>query len=238
MDNSAAHSPKAKAGEKKTPYMKFHDFLRKYRVFVLCAFGAAMLALVGVAVVTAISDATVKAATASMEKLDADYSAYQAEQDQAKKADLQKSFLASIDGVVKKWPHSFAALRAQGYRAKIEEAKKDWASAEKDWLAIADGSPDSYLAPVALQAAASAAEEQGAPDRATADYRKLVDKYGDKSIGIPHAYFSLGRLAEQAKDYAAAMTAYQKVVSTWPDGDWTKLSTDRILFLKSQGLSK
>jgi tetratricopeptide (TPR) repeat protein len=238
MDNSTAHSPKAKAGEKKTPYMKFHDFLRKYRVLVLCFFGAAMLALIGVAVVTAISDAAVKAATAGMEKLDADYSAYEAEQDQAKKTDLQKAVLVSIDEVVKKWPRRFAALRAQAYRAKIEESKKDWASAEKDWLAVAADSPESYLAPVALQAAATAAEEQGAPDRATADYKKLVDKYGDKAIGIPHAYFSLGRLAEQSKDYAAAMTAYQKVVSTWPDGDWTKLSTDRILFLKSQGLSK
>jgi len=237
MDNSA-HSPKAKAVEKKTPYMKFHDFLRKYRVFVLGIFGAAMLALIGIAVATAISDAAVKAATASMEKLDASYSAYEAEQDQAKKADLEKALLISIDSVIKKWPHRFAALRAQGYRAKIEEAKKDWASSEQDWLALAAAAPDAYLAPVALQGAATAAEEQGASDRAAADYRKLVDKYGDKTIGIPHAYFALGRLAEQSKDYPAAMTSYQKVVSTWPDGDWTKLATDRIIFLKSQGLSK
>jgi tetratricopeptide (TPR) repeat protein len=237
MDNSA-RSPKAKSGEKKTPYMKFHDFLRKYRVLVLGVFGAAMLALIGVAVGTGISDAAVNAATSSLEKLDADYAVLGAEQDQAKKADLEKVFLASIDGVIKKWPHRFAALRAQAYKAKIEETKKDWAGSEKDWLAIADSSPDSYLAPVALQAAAAAAEEQGAPDRASAYYKKLVDKYGDKTIGIPHAYFALGRLAEQSKDYAAAMTAYQKVVSTWPDGDWTKLATDRIIFLKSQGLSK
>ncbi len=237
MDNPA-RSPKAKAPEKKTPYMKFHDFLRKYRVFVLGAFAAAMLALIGVAIGTAISDAAVKAATAGLERLDTDYSAYQSEQDAAKKAELEKALLASIDGLVKKWPHRYAALRAQSYKAKIEEAKKDWASAEKDWLAIAADSPDSYLAPVALQAAASAAEEQGATDRAIADYKKVTEKYGDKTIGIPHAYFSLGRLAEQSKDYAAAMAAYQKLTSTWPDGDWTKLATDRILFLKSQGLSK
>jgi tetratricopeptide (TPR) repeat protein len=236
MDNPA-HSPKAKAGEKKTPYMKFHDFLRKYRVIVLGVFGAAMLALIGVAIGTMISDA-VKAATTSMEKLDSEYAAYESEQDQAKKAELEKTFLASVDGVIRKWPHRFAALRAQAYKAKIAESKKDWPAAEKDWLAVAAAAPDAYLAPVALQGAALAAEEQGAHDRAAANYKTLVDKYGDKTIGIPHAYFSLGRLAEQAKDYAAAMTAYQKVVSTWPDGDWTKLATDRIIFLKSRGLSK
>jgi tetratricopeptide (TPR) repeat protein len=236
--DSPARSPKAKAGEKKTPYTKFADFLRKYRVFVIGAFVAAMLALVGIAAATMLSDQAVKASTSGMEKLDADYASYSAEQDQAKKAELEKGFIAYADSLIKKWPRRFASLRALTYKARIEESKKDWASAEKDWLAIAGSAPDSYLAPVALQGAARDAEEQGAPDRATADYRKLVDKYGDKAIGIPHAYFALGRLAEQSKDYAAAMTAYQKVASTWPDEDWTKLATDRIIFLKSHGLSK
>jgi TolA-binding protein len=101
-----------------------------------------------------------------------------------------------------------------------------------------DAAPNSYIAPVALQGAANAADEQGASDRATADYRKFVDRYSDKTIGIPHAYFAIGRLAEQSKDYAAANTAYQKIIATWPDGDWTKLATDRIISLKSQGLLK
>jgi tetratricopeptide (TPR) repeat protein len=236
--DSPARSPKAKATEKKTPYTRFADFLRKYRVYVLAVFGAGLLALIGVAVGTMLSDAAVKASTASMEKLDAAFASYSTEQDQTKRADLEKAFLASADDVIKRWPHRFASQRAQVYRAKIEESKKDWASAEKDWLALAAAAPDSYLAPVALESAALAAEEQGAPDRAIADYRKLVDKYGDKTIGIPHAYFAIGRLSEQSKDYAAATTAYQKVVSTWPDGDWTKLATDRILFMKSHGLSK
>jgi tetratricopeptide (TPR) repeat protein len=235
MDNPA-RSPKAK--EKKTIYVKFSDFLRKYRILVLALFGAALLALIGIAVGTALSDASLKASTSSMEKLDADYAAYSTEQDQTKKTDLEKAFLVSADNVIKQWPRRFASQRAMVYKAKIEESKKDWVSAEKDWLALASASPNSYLAPVALQGAALAAEEQGAADRAMADYRKLVDKYSDKTIGIPHAYFSIGRLAEQSKDYAAAMTAYQKIVSAWPDGDWTKLATDRILFLKSHGLSK
>jgi tetratricopeptide (TPR) repeat protein len=236
--DASARPPKVKSSEKKTLYVKLSDFLRKYRVIVLIIFGAALVAVIGVAVGTAIKDSQLKASTASLEKLDADYSAYSSEQDQAKKADLEKSFISLADQLIKKWPGRYVDQKALAYKAKIEESKKDWAAAEKDWLGIVDSTPDSYLAPVALQSAATAAEEQGVVDRAIADYRKLVDKYSDKAIGMPHAYFSLGRLSEQSKDYAAALVAYQKVASSWPESDWTKLATDRILFMKSSGLTK
>jgi tetratricopeptide (TPR) repeat protein len=236
--DASPRSPKAKSSEKKTLYVKFSDFLRKYRAIVLIVFGAAVLAVLGVAAGTMIKDARLKASTSSLEKLDADYSTYASEQDQAKKAELEKSLVASAEALAKKWKGDYAGQKALVYKAKIAESKKDWAEVEKNYLAVASDNPDSYLAPVALQGAAGAAEEQGAVDRALADYRKLVDKYGDKAIGIPHAYFSLGRLSEQSKDYAAALVAYQKIVSTWPESDWTKLATDRILFLKSSGLTK
>jgi len=238
MDNPA-RSSKAKAEEnKKTFYVKFADFLRKYRYAVLALFGAAILAVVGVAVGTAIKDSAVKASTARLEKLDADFAAYSSEQDAAKKDALEKALLASADDIARRGPRLYAAQKAMVYKAKIEESKKDWTEAEKDWLAIASAVPESYLAPVALQGAAVDAEELGSVDRATADYKRLIDKYSANAIGIPHAYFALGRLAEQQKDYAAAMASYQKIVSSWPDDDWTKLATDRIIFLKSRGLAK
>jgi tetratricopeptide (TPR) repeat protein len=231
-------SPRAKPAEKKTAYTRFANFLRKYRIAVLSVFGAAILALIAIAAFTFASDHALKSATAAMEKMEADYAAYDGEKDQAKKAELEKALLESADSVAKKWKSRFAAQRALSYKARIAETKKDWAEAEKDWLAVADAAPASYIAPVALRAAARAAEEQGAADRALAGYRKLVDKYASDAIGIPHAYFSIGRLSEGAKDYAGALTAYQKVVSTWPDSDWTKLATDRIISMKSQGLTK
>lgn len=237
--DSTANSPKARPSEKKkTPYVKFAEFLRKYRVPVLAVFGAAILAVLAIAVGTAIKDSAVKASTTRLEKLDADFAAYSGEQDATKKAALEKALIASIEETVKKGSRQYAGQKALAYKARIEETNKDWAAAEKDWLAIAAAAPDSYLAPVALQGAAVAAEELGAPDRATADYKKLIDKYGKASVGIAHAHFALGRIAEQAKDYASAMVSYQKIVSTWPASDWTKLATDRIIFMKSHGLSK
>jgi tetratricopeptide (TPR) repeat protein len=194
--------------------------------------------VLGVGIGTAIIDSAVTASTTRLEKLETDYQLYSNEQDTVKKADLEKALLVSVDAIVKKGPHLFAAQKALIYKAKIEETKNDWSSAEKDWLAIAAAVPNSYLAPIALQGAAVDAEELDANDRAIADYQKLIDKYGSKAIGIPHAYFALGRIAEQSKDYASALVSYQKIVSTWPDDDWTKLATDRIIFIKSHGLSK
>ncbi len=237
--DSPARPPKAKPEEKKkTPYLMFADFLRKYRVPVLVVFAVAVLVVLGVLVGTMIHDSAVNASTTRLEKLDADFSAYSGEQDQAKKAELEKVLVASADDIIRRGARLFAAQKAIMYKARISESNKDWASAEKDWLAILAAAPDSYLAPVALQGAAVAAEEQGSADRAVADYKKLIDKYGKASVGIPHAYFALGRLAEQSKDNASALSSYQKIVSAWPDSDWTKLATDRIIFLKSHGLAK
>ena len=235
---ASPRTSKAANAEKKTPYVILSDFLRKYRLAVIGLFGAAVLAVIVVAVVTAISESQIAASAAVSEKLDTDYATYEAESDQAKKADLEKSFIAEADSAIKAWPRRFASLRAYSYEAKIAAAKSDWATAEKDWLAIETSAPASFLAPVALQQAAVAAEEGGAPDRALADYKRFVDKYAKTSIGLPHAYFAIGRLSEATKDYASALAAYQKIDATWPDSDWTKLAMDRIIFLKSQGLQK
>jgi TolA-binding protein len=122
--------------------------------------------------------------------------------------------------------------------ARIAETDKDWAAAEKNWLSIYDHFPKTYLAPIALQNAAVAAEERGANDAAIAHYKLVIDKYSGKTVGIPHALFAVGRLSEESKDYPAAATSYAKLLSTYPDDDWTKLAKDRIIFLKTRGLSK
>lgn len=238
MENLERSSKPKPPEKKKTPYARFGDFLRKYRLPVLIVFGLALVVVFGVAAGTAITDASVKASTARLEKLDADYLLYTNEQDVAKKADTGKSLLASIDVIIKKGPRLFAAQKALVYRAKIEESNEDWSSAEKDWQTIVNIAPDSYLAPTALQGVAAAAEEQGASDRATTAYKQLIDKYPNKTAGIQHAYFALGRLAEQSNDFPAALVSYKKITSDWPDSDWTKLASDRIIFMKAHGQSK
>ena len=99
-------------------------------------------------------------------------------------------------------------------------------------MAIYEHFPKTYLAPIALQNAAVAAEERGAPDAAIAHYQAVVEKYTGKTVGIPHALFSIGRLSEASKDYAAAIASYEKLLSLYADDDWTKLAKDRIIILK------
>ncbi|HTX71759.1 MAG TPA: tetratricopeptide repeat protein [Rectinemataceae bacterium] len=238
--DTASRSPKAKAAAEEKKHISHHvaDFLRKYRVVLLGILAAVVLVIIGVAVWTAISDSRAKSSTLAIEKAEDAFSAYQAESDQTKKPELEKQLLASLDSVIKSWPHLYAAQKAYTIEAKLAEDKKDWEGAEKAWLAASLVLPTDFLAPLALQSAATAAEERGASDKAAEYYKRLVDKYNGSSIGIPHAFFALGRISEEAKDYGSAVGYYEKIVAGYPDDDWTKLAKDRILFLKSQGLLK
>jgi len=235
--SNAARPQKAQENDKKSLSQKISDFLRKYRVIAISVLGAIVVAVVALALWTWIHGAAVKASTAKLEKVEGDIAALASEQDAAKKAELDKSVAAGLDELIAKWPHLFAGVRAHALKARRAADAKDWAVAEKEWLAAAQAGSRSYLAPIALEGAAVAAEERGAPDKAAEYYKRFVEKY-PVAAGVAHAYFSLGRLAEDSKDYAAAIGHYEKVVSSFPDDDWTKLSKDRILFLKSRGLAK
>jgi tetratricopeptide (TPR) repeat protein len=235
--SNASRSPKGQDQEKSSLSLKISDFLRKYRIVLLAVLGAAVLAIVVVALWSTIHGSAVKASTAKIEKLDDDIAAYSAEQDQAKKAELEKAIASGLDEVIGKWPRLYAGQRAHAMKARLAAEKKDWAASEKEWLETAGVSPSSYLAPVALQGAAVAAEERGAPEKAVEYYKRLVGEY-PKAAGVAHAYFALGRLAEDSKDYSAAVVHYEKVVASFPNDDWTKLAKDRILSLKSRGLAK
>jgi tetratricopeptide (TPR) repeat protein len=236
--DSAPRSPKAQAEEKKTFAHRVADFLRKHRKALIVALGVALAAVIGVSVWTTVQAAAVRNSSARVEKLADDFLAYRGEQDQAKKTDLEKALAASAEEIVKKWPRLLASQRARAVTARVLEDKKDWSGAEKEWLAAVDALPKSYFAPIALQRAAACAEERDAPEKAVEYYNRVVDKYASETVGVPHAYFALGRLAEQAKDYTGAFVYYQKVVSVFPEDDWTKLAKDRILSLKSRGLAK
>jgi len=238
--DSASRSSKAKAAaeEKNRVTNLVSDFLRKYRVILLGVLAAVVLAVIVVAIWTAISEGQAKTATIGIEKAEDALAAYQGEQDQSKKADLEKNLLASLDKVISSWPRLYAAQKAHTIKAQLDADKKDWEGAEKEWLAASTILPNDFLAPLALQGAATAAEERGANDKAAEYYKRLIDKYTNKSVGIPHAFFALGRISEESKDYAAAASYYEKIIAGYPDDDWTKLAKDRILFMKSQGLAK
>jgi len=235
--SNIARSRKAEGKEKLTLSQKINDFLRKYRTLVLAVVGAALLVVIVVAIWSFVHASAIEASTTKLEKVQDDVATLAFETDQAKKDALQSTITGELDEIIAKWPKLYAGQRARVIKANLAVEKKDWAAAESEWLAAADARKDSYLAPIALQGAARAAEERGAPEKAVEYLARFVADYGS-SPGIARAYFTLGRLAEESKDYPTALGHYEKIVSVASDDDWTKLAKDRIISLKSRGLAQ
>lgn len=234
----AAGGPQGRPVEKKTFSQHLTDFLRKYRFFLLGFLGLIVVGVAAVAITSAVHSSRTQASMGRLEKLSDDMDAWSSEQDATKKAELEKTLTGGLDELVATYPRYYAAERALTMRARIAEEKKDWNSALKDWAAVAEKFPKTYLAPIALHNGAVAAEEAGNPERAAELYKALVDDYSGSVLGISHAYFALGRLTEESKDYSGALVYYEKLVASFPDDDWTKLAKDRIITIKSRGLAK
>lgn len=227
-----------KNGEKLRFSEKLDLFLRKNRILLFVMLGVIVAALLVITGYSIIDGKRANAAAIEVEQLAEKINTWSSTEDQAKKAELGKPITEGLQAVVKAYPRQFAAARALTLLARMAEADKDWATGEKTWLTIYERFPKMYMAPIALQNAAVAAEERGAPDQAMAHYKLVVERYAGKTVGMAHSYFSLGRLAEDSKDYAQALAYYDKVVSGYPDDDWTKLAKDRIIALKAQGSGK
>jgi tetratricopeptide (TPR) repeat protein len=236
--NTATRAPKDQKGEKKRFSEKLDEFIRAKRVVILAAFAVIIVAVLALAVYSAVSTSQANASTLQVEKLSGDFTAWASIEDAAKKAEAEKTLTSELNAMTRKWPGQFASARAYSILARMAEMNKDWNQSEKDWLAVYEHFPKTYLAPIALQNAAVAAEERGANDVAVKYYQTLVDKYSGKAVGIPHALFAIGRLSEDSKDFAAAITSYEKLVASYPDDDWTKLAKDRIIALKAHGNAK
>jgi len=232
------HDTEFRPGENKSFSILLAEFMRKYRVFFLGIVAVALISVAGIAIWSAVSNSRASVSINRIEILSDDLASWLSETDESKKAELEQALSSSLDEVLKKYPRLFAAQRAHAMKARIFEEKKEWTSAEKEWATIAEQFKTAYIAPIALQHAASAAEENGDPLKAFEYLKTLVEKYSGKSIGIPHAYFTLGRLSEDSKDYVAALASYEKLAAAYPDDDWTKLAKDRIILIKSRGLVK
>lgn len=236
--NTASKAPSSRKEEEKTFSQKLGDLIRKYRTPIIAVFGGIVGIVVLIAVYTSVSATRDEASAVAMEKARASVASWRSEQDAAKKDELKKTLGADLDAIAAKWKKSFAAQEALFTKANIAVQDKDYEGAEKAFLDAAGRMPQSYLAPLALEAAAVAAEERGAADKAQEYYARIVKDYKDLTPNLAHAHFSLGRLAEGRKEYPAAVEQYEKLAASFADSDWTKLAKDRIIYLKAAGLAK
>lgn len=217
---------------------KLSDFISRNRKVVI-AVGVTILAvLLIVGAYSIISNSVAENSSRAMELVRTKITSWGSESDQAKKDELEKTIVSDLDAIVKKWPRTFAAQQALFTKAGLSAVKKDWENVEKYSLEATDKLPKTYLAPIALETAAVAAEEQGKPDKAVEYYGRIIAQYKEDTPNLAHAYFSLGRLNEGKSEWKTALENYGKVVSDFSDSEWAKLAKDRVVFLNAQGLGK
>lgn len=223
---------------KKDFIQKLSEFISKNKVLALSITGAIVGILLIVGLYTIIANSTAENSSRAMEEVRNKIATWNSESEEAKKTEIENGIMADIDTVTKKWPKSFAAQQALFTKSSLYAVKKDWANAETASLAAANKLPKTYLAPLALESAAVAAEEQGKADVALEYYNKIIAQYKEDTPNLAHAYFSVARLNEAKSDWKAALESYNKILSDFPNADWAKLAKDRVIYLKAQGYDK
>lgn len=127
-----------------------------------------------------------------------------------------KTAAAAFDGVERRHGSLPVAVRARYYAALSRIELKQYAEAEKELKAIAEGRSATRLdAALARLALADLYRRQGQVDRAVDEYRAIA---GDARLPLPRDYalMSLAETLEEAKRLAEAVAAYKRLIEEFP----------------------
>jgi tetratricopeptide (TPR) repeat protein len=213
---------------------KLADFLQNNRRRIVITgaliIGVLVIGAAGYAVREKIIEADTLAAEEFYEKYREMGFEYSSGADEEETADYVKSLR---DFAEKK--SGYPALRAWTLLGRVYQARKEWSLAEEAWSRAAAIKPASYITPLSLFNAASAAEEQGNLIRAIELLNRIDAEYAETFPGIARNAFALGRLYEKQQDTEAALSAYRKLVENWPSSSWANLANSRIIELTIKG---
>lgn len=226
-----------KKEEKKSSSEKFLDFISKNRKIIIGLGIAIVLIIVAIGIYTAVSGNIASASSRAMELADQKTLQWSQETDEQKRAEIESSLMAELDSIANKWPKTIAAQRALIRKAAILSQKKEYAEAEKVALEAYKRNKKSYVAPIALELAAVAAEEAGNIDAALEHYILITKDYKKDNPAAPHAFFNVGRIKETKGDYKGAVEVYDQLISSFGDSEWAMLGKNRVIYLKAQGLA-
>lgn len=223
--------------EKKSSSERFVDFISKNRRIIIGLGIAIVLIIVAIGIYTAVSGNIASASSRAMELADQKALQWSQETDEEKRAEIESSLIAELDSIAQKWPRTLAAQRALLRKAALLSQKKEYAEAEKTALEAYRRNKKSYVAPIALELAAVAAEEAGNTDAALEHYTLITKDYKKDNPAAAHAFFNLGRIKEAKGDYKGAVEAYNQLIATFGDSEWAMLAKNRVIYLKAQGLA-
>ncbi|NLH88853.1 MAG: tetratricopeptide repeat protein [Treponema sp.] len=223
--------------EKKSSSERFVDFISKNRRIIIGLGIAIVLIIVAIGIYTAVSGNIASASSRAMELADQKALQWSQETDEEKRAEIESSLIAELDSIAQKWPRTLAAQRALLRKAALLSQKKEYAEAEKTALEAYRRNKKSYVAPIALELAAVAAEEAGNTDAALEHYTLITKDYKKDNPAAAHAFFNLGRIKEAKGDYKGAVEAYNQLIATFGDSEWAMLAKNRVIYLNAQGLA-
>jgi len=223
--------------EKKSSSERFVDFISKNRRIIIGLGIAIVLIIVAIGIYTAVSGNIASASSRAMELADQKALQWSQETDEEKRAEIESSLIAELDSIAQKWPRTLAAQRALLRKAALLSQKKEYAEAEKTALEAYRRNKKSYVAPIALELAAVAAEEAGNTDAALEHYTLITKDYKKDNPAAAHAFFNLGRIKEAKGDYKGAIEAYNQLIASFGDSEWAMLAKNRVIYLKAQGLA-
>ncbi len=170
--------------EKKSSSERFVDFISKNRRIIIGLGIAIVLIIVAIGIYTAVSGNIASASSRAMELADQKALQWSQETDEEKRAEIESSLIAELDSIAQKWPRTLAAQRALLRKAALLSQKKEYAEAEKTALEAYRRNKKSYVAPIALELAAVAAEEAGNTDAALEHYTLITKDYKKESKPI------------------------------------------------------
>ena len=223
--------------EKKSSSERFVDFISKNRRIIIGLGIAIVLIIVAIGIYTAVSGNIASASSRAMELADQKALQWSQETDEEKRAEIESSLIAELDSIAQKWPRTLAAQRALLRKAALLSQKKEYAEAEKTALEAYRRNKKSYVAPIALELAAVAAEEAGNTDAALEHYTLITKDYKKDNPAAAHAFFNLGRIKEAKGDYKGAIEAYNQLIASFGDSEWAMLDKNRVIYLNAQGLA-
>jgi soluble lytic murein transglycosylase len=113
--------------------------------------------------------------------------------------------------------------------------RADFAAARAAVLGIAEGYPESRLAPASLIRAATLAARMGDDAAEQASLKRLLEAYPDASE-VPEALYLLGMSGEARGRGEAAAHAYRELQITAPASGWAAGASDRLAALAAGGV--
>ncbi len=219
---------------------KTAGFMHKNRGKMIVGLAVVAVVVVGMVVYAEIRKSAVEKSTILVEEVETifhDYLSLDKENSEARQA-KDAELASAADTVLRRYPRTYAAARTLFILGDLAFQKKEWEKAAETWTGMAEKSPRSHLAPIALLNAAAAWEENGAPEKALQSLEKILAGYRASFPEIPRVLFSLGRLSEKTGAREKAAAYYNQLIDGYPGGSWANLARSRVIALQVKERTK